>query len=65
MLGYKNIPGCDTIIHPRRPRRRPSKNQWASWLGHILIEHAALPPDSPRRTPTLPRLRFLEKECAA
>jgi len=29
-------------------------------VGAVVRQHEALPPDHPRRRPTLPRLRFLE-----
>jgi hypothetical protein len=41
-------------------RRRVSRETWASIRGAILHERDGLPEDSPRRKPTLPRLRWME-----
>lgn len=57
--------GCDSFIHPKFARKRQiDLNRWAAFRGHLSVEWDSLPPDSPRRRPTLPRLRFLEKEVA-
>jgi hypothetical protein len=53
----------------RRPKptrlnlhRRVKREQWSTLAGAQLLERNGLPEDSPRRRPTLPKLRFLERE---
>ena len=43
-----------------QPRRRISPSVWSTVRARIAREHDALPDDSPRVRPTLPRLRWLE-----
>jgi hypothetical protein len=45
-----------------RTRRRFKKEQWSTIAGAILLERNALPEDSPRRKPTLARVRWMERE---
>jgi hypothetical protein len=40
-------------------RRRISPERWSTVRAHIAREHQALPPDSPRIKPSLPRLKLL------
>jgi hypothetical protein len=42
-------------------RRRISPEVWGTVRARIAREHDALPADSPRVRPTLPRLRWLER----
>jgi hypothetical protein len=56
------------ISRPRRPaqaaaskpRRRIRPETWSSISAAIVRQHQALPADSPRIKPSLPRLRWLE-----
>jgi hypothetical protein len=43
-----------------KPRRRIRSETWSSISAAIVRQHQALPPNSPRLKPTLPRLRWLE-----
>jgi hypothetical protein len=53
---------CDINIPAvtRKRRRSISREAWASIRGAVLHERDGLPENSPRRTPTLPRLRWME-----
>jgi hypothetical protein len=53
--------GHKTFGQNRRPKqgRRASPDQLAAALSAVQRQHAALPPDSPRRRPTLAILKFL------
>jgi hypothetical protein len=43
-----------------KPRRRIRSETWSSISAAIVRQHQALPSNSPRLKPTLPRLRWLE-----
>lgn len=45
----------------RKRRRRIGRNTWASIAAAIVRQHGVLPENSPRRRPTLARVRFLER----
>jgi hypothetical protein len=45
-----------------KPRRRISPDTFAALAGTIVRQHESLPPDSPRRKPSLPRLCCLESD---
>jgi hypothetical protein len=55
-----NIQFSTSPTAAKKRRRRVSRETWASIRGAILHERDALPEDSPRRRPTLPRLRWME-----
>jgi hypothetical protein len=46
------------------PRQDLSIMVWAAFASAILREHAVLTPDDPRRRPSLPRLRFMQRDLA-
>jgi hypothetical protein len=52
-------PAKSTII--KQKRRRPSADQLNAISGALTREYAALDPSHPRRRPTLPTLRFMER----
>ena len=66
----KSVPGQNTFRITQRqrckqaatakPRRRISPERWGSLRAALVKEHAALPPDSPRKRPTLAKLRLRE-----
>ena len=48
-----------------KPRRRIRPEAWSSLNAAIVRQHQALPADSPRIKPSLPRLRWLERAVEA
>jgi hypothetical protein len=48
-----------------KPRRRIRPETWSSINAAIVRQHQALPADSPRIKPSLPRLRWLERAVEA
>jgi hypothetical protein len=49
----------------KQARRHVSRDVWAALASAAARQRDALPADSPRRRPSLPRLRFLELPDAA
>ena len=63
----RNEPNSFRIPRPRRPAQAASKprhcispERWGSLRAAIAKQHQALPLDSPRVRPTLPKLRLRE-----